>query len=77
MHTTRGTIRARRVVNCAGGWAGDFGARLMVLARMRARIDTLPVVGEPHVVVGEARGDEGRDSALRSAGAGGGVLAHV
>jgi hypothetical protein len=47
-------------LDCPGGWAGDFGSRLMVLARMRARIDTLPVIGEPHVVVGEARGDEGR-----------------
>ena len=47
-------------LDCPGGWAGDFGSRLMVLARMRARIDALPVIGEPHVVVGEARGDEGR-----------------
>ena len=47
-------------LDCAGGWAGDMEERLMVLARMRARVDTLPVVGEPHVVVGEARGQEGR-----------------
>lgn len=47
-------------LDCTGGWAGDFGARLMVLARMVARIDTLPVIGEPHVVMGEARGSEGR-----------------
>lgn len=47
-------------LDCVGGWAGDFGERLMVLGRMTARIDTLPVVGEEHVVVGEARGQEGR-----------------
>jgi hypothetical protein len=32
----------------------------MVLGRMTARIETLPVVGEEHVVVGEARGRDGR-----------------
>lgn len=47
-------------LDCTGGWAGDFGERLMVLARMTARVDALPVIGEPHVVVGEARGTEGR-----------------
>lgn len=47
-------------LDCAGAWASDFGERLMVLGRMTARIDTLPVVGEEHVVVGEARGQEGR-----------------
>ena len=47
-------------LDCVGGWAGDFGERLMVLARMTARVDALPVVGEPHVVVGESRGVEGR-----------------
>lgn len=47
-------------LDCIGGWAGDLAERLMVLGRMTARIDTLPVVGEPHVVVGEGRGQEGR-----------------
>jgi hypothetical protein len=32
----------------------------MVLGRMTARVDDLPVIGEPHVVVGEGRGQEGR-----------------
>ena len=32
----------------------------MVLGRMTARIDTLPVIGEEHVVVGAKRGQEGR-----------------
>ena len=47
-------------LDCVGGWAGDLTERPMVLGRMTARVDTLPVVGEPHVVVGGARGSEGR-----------------
>jgi hypothetical protein len=47
-------------LDCIGGWAGDLTERLMVLGRMTARIDALPVVGEPHVVVGEGRGQDGR-----------------
>ena len=47
-------------LDCVGGWAGDLEERLMVLGRMTARIDTLPVVGEPHVVIGAARGRDGR-----------------
>ena len=47
-------------LDCIGGWAGGLADRPMVLARMTARVDTLPVLGEPHVVVGLARGQEGR-----------------
>jgi hypothetical protein len=47
-------------LDCIGGWAGDLSDRLMVLGRMTARVDDLPVIGEPHVVVGEGRGQEGR-----------------
>jgi len=47
-------------LDCAGGWAGDLTERLMVLAGMTARVDALPVVGEPHVVVGQGRGRDGR-----------------
>ena len=47
-------------LDCVGGWAGGLTERPMVLGRMTARVDTLPVVGEPHVVVGGARGVEGR-----------------
>lgn len=47
-------------LDCIGGWAGDLSERLMVLAGMTARVETLPVVGEEHVVVGLARGSEGR-----------------
>ena len=47
-------------LDCVGGWAGDLEERLMVLATMTARVDVLPVVGDEHVVVGIARGREGR-----------------
>jgi hypothetical protein len=38
-------------LDCPGGWVGGFATRPMVLARMTARLDALPVVGSPHVVV--------------------------
>ena len=47
-------------LDCIGGWAGDLEERLMVLASMTACVDALPAVGEEHVVVGAARGTEGR-----------------
>jgi hypothetical protein len=47
-------------LDCIGGWAGDLTERLMVLGEMTAVIDALPVIGEPHVVMGEALGSEGR-----------------
>lgn len=47
-------------LDCVGGWAGDLEERMMVLARMTARVDVLPRVGEEHVVVGLNRGTEGR-----------------
>ncbi|MEP6815126.1 MAG: hypothetical protein ABI873_06210 [Marmoricola sp.] len=47
-------------LDCIGGWAGDLAERLMVLARMTAIVDDLPTVGEPHVVMGQALGQEGR-----------------
>lgn len=47
-------------LDCIGGWAGDLSERLMVLGRMTARVDALPVIGEAHVVVGEGRGQDGR-----------------
>jgi len=47
-------------LDCVGGWAGDLEERLMVLGRMTARVDTLPMVGEPHVAIGGARGRDGR-----------------
>jgi hypothetical protein len=47
-------------LDCVGGWAGDLTERMMVLARISARVHTLPLIGQEHVVVGEARGTEGR-----------------
>jgi hypothetical protein len=47
-------------LDCVGGWAGDITERLMVLGRMTAVVDDLPLVGEPHVVMGEALGQQGR-----------------
>jgi hypothetical protein len=47
-------------LDCVGGWAGDLTERLMVLGRMTTRIDTLPVIGEEHVVVGSGRRRDGR-----------------
>jgi hypothetical protein len=47
-------------LDCVGGWAGDLTDRLMVLGRMTAQIDALPVVGETHVLVGQRLGADGR-----------------
>jgi hypothetical protein len=47
-------------LDCVGGWASDLEGRPMVLGTMAARVDALPVVGEPHVVVGVELGTEGR-----------------
>jgi hypothetical protein len=47
-------------LDCIGGWAGDLTERLMVLGKMTAIVDDLPVTGEQHVVTGEHRGSEGR-----------------
>ncbi|WP_210649264.1 hypothetical protein [Nocardioides sp. SYSU D00065] len=58
---TRASLPATwAALDCIGGWAGDLTERLMVLGRMTARVEDLPVVGEPHVVVGEGRGQDGR-----------------
>lgn len=59
-HTRASLACTWAALDCAGGWAGGLGSRLMVLGRMIAHIDTLPVIDEPHVVVGEARGSQGR-----------------
>lgn len=49
-------------LDCVGGWAEALEGRPMVLGRITARVDALPVVGEPHVAVGNLRGVEGRKS---------------
>ncbi len=59
--TPRASLAATwAALDCIGGWAGDITERLMVLGRMTAVVDTLPVLGEEHVVMGERRGSEGR-----------------
>ena len=47
-------------LDCVGGWAGDLEGRKMVLGRMTATVDALPVVGEQHVAVGRMTGGSGR-----------------
>ncbi|MGI8900338.1 MAG: hypothetical protein ACR2HA_05325 [Nocardioides sp.] len=47
-------------LDCVGGWSADLVGRPMVLGRMTARVDALPVVGEPHVVVGRRLRADGR-----------------
>jgi hypothetical protein len=47
-------------LDCTGGWAADLASNPAVLGRMTARVDTLPLIGEEHVVVGHSRGREGR-----------------
>lgn len=47
-------------LDCAGAWAADMEERMMVLGRMTAEVLRTPVAGEEHVVVGLARGSEGR-----------------
>ena len=49
-------------LDCVGAWAADMSERMMVLGRMTARVASLPVVGEEHVVVGLARSQDGRKS---------------
>lgn len=59
--TTRASLAVTwAALDCIGGWAGDLTERLMVLGRMTARIDALPVIGEEHVLVGATSGSEGR-----------------
>ncbi len=47
-------------LDCVGGWTTDLEGRPMVLGQIAARVDALPVVGEPHVVVGAELRTEGR-----------------
>ncbi len=49
-----------RVLDCPSGWVHIGDGTVAVLGRMAARIDRLPIVGESHVVVGEAIGADGR-----------------
>ncbi len=47
-------------LDCPGAWTIDLADRAVVLGRITASVDALPLVGEPHVVVGDLRGNDGR-----------------
>jgi len=48
-------------LDCPSGWAvDDFQREGVLLGRMAARVDRLPVPGEPHVVLGWRISEEGR-----------------
>jgi hypothetical protein len=47
-------------LDCVGGWSADMEGRPMVLGQIAARVDALPVVGEPHVLVGAELSTQGR-----------------
>ena len=47
-------------LDCVGGWSTDIEERAMVLGTITLRLDALPRIGEEHVLVGTARGREGR-----------------
>lgn len=47
-------------LDCVGGWSTDLEGRPMVLGRIAAQVDALPVVGEPHVVMGAEVSTSGR-----------------
>jgi hypothetical protein len=53
-------------LDCPGGWSVDLVGRPMVLGRMTAQIEHLPRIGEPHIVVGKALGQERRKSFTES-----------
>ncbi|HWI43612.1 MAG TPA: hypothetical protein VNS81_08310 [Nocardioides sp.] len=46
--------------DCPSAWATDLEERPLVVGRMTVQVHRLPRVDEPHVVVGEVRGTEGR-----------------
>lgn len=47
-------------LDCVGGWVGDLAEVTRVLGRMTTNVSTLPAIGEPHVLVGELRDEQGR-----------------
>lgn len=61
-----GTGVAWAALDCIGGWSADLVGRPMVLGRMTAAVDALPVVGEEHVVVGRLLGRDGRKTSTAS-----------
>jgi hypothetical protein len=57
-----GLAVAWAALDCVGGWSEDLEGRPCVLGRMTARVDALPDVGAPHVVVGRHLATDGRKS---------------
>lgn len=53
-------------VDCAGAWALDIGARLLVLGQVTTRVHRRPRAGVTHVVVGQAGPVEGRKHHART-----------
>jgi hypothetical protein len=47
-------------LDCVGGWSTDIEERAMVLGTIALRLNSLPRIGEQHVLVGASRGSEGR-----------------
>jgi hypothetical protein len=47
-------------LDCVGGWSTDIEERAMVLGTITLRLDSLPRIGEEHVLVGASLGGEGR-----------------
>lgn len=47
-------------LDCTGGWAAGFEDQVMVLGRITGLVDVLPQLGEPHVVIGQMHGTDGR-----------------
>jgi hypothetical protein len=49
-------------LDCPGGWSAITKDRPMVPARMTTWVESVPTVGEPHIVVGVLRRHDGRKS---------------
>jgi hypothetical protein len=66
-------------LDCPGGWANDLVDRPMVLGRMTASVDAVPVAGDRCVVVGRRVGLDGRKAFTASTAydADGRVLGHA
>jgi hypothetical protein len=47
-------------LDCPGGWAVEIPGRPLLLGRITAQVDALPLIGEPCVVMGVLLGRDGR-----------------
>lgn len=55
-----GAVFVWAALDCPGGWTADLAGRPLVLGSMTAQVEQLPRTGQPYLVVGAHRGDEGR-----------------